>query len=428
MARLGKDLPTEILEDVLSRLPVHVLCRFRLVCKRWNQLISRPGFASLCAQSPGQASYVLFTPNELKVETETEEERRNWEVLDVAENRFFRMKDSFIADYLSRSEEFKCGWRKYTLAADGGLIYAVYASLCDDFKRHIVCNPVSKDFHQIAELSPFCGRSIVAMSVDAATKSYRIATTESYEQRRTRSRSRDRRGRFFLYDSTSTGWKILCEFPGDKYRGCSSIFMQGMLYTLFLDPSVAPCCLHLHSCDTETGVLSSTDVEFPRPTRSGTLKLVVSLGRLFYVEYRRRPHTLLGASEALDADAIVRRINPCESQGSKIQQRIKVRIWEVLPAEKELIKVVKKSFAMEIPRMTFVERPEIVVSDVDVFGCADSIIISSLSHRVRFDLLKQSWHELPENTWHMHDVCPKDKNRAGICSGLLHLDLREMRH
>ncbi|KAF8731991.1 hypothetical protein HU200_015941 [Digitaria exilis] len=38
-------LPTDVLRDVLLRLPANVLCRFRLVCRSWRQLTFDPTFA-----------------------------------------------------------------------------------------------------------------------------------------------------------------------------------------------------------------------------------------------------------------------------------------------------------------------------------------------------------------------------------------------
>ncbi|OEL15207.1 hypothetical protein BAE44_0023774 [Dichanthelium oligosanthes] len=38
-------LPTDVLYEVLLRLPANVLCRIRLVCWSWRSLTSDPGFA-----------------------------------------------------------------------------------------------------------------------------------------------------------------------------------------------------------------------------------------------------------------------------------------------------------------------------------------------------------------------------------------------
>ncbi|CAL5089131.1 unnamed protein product [Urochloa decumbens] len=45
---LGNDgvLPTEVLYDVLLRLPANAICRLRVVCRSWRSLTSDPGFAT----------------------------------------------------------------------------------------------------------------------------------------------------------------------------------------------------------------------------------------------------------------------------------------------------------------------------------------------------------------------------------------------
>ncbi|OEL23114.1 hypothetical protein BAE44_0015866, partial [Dichanthelium oligosanthes] len=38
-------LPTDVLYDILLRLPAKELCRLRLICRAWRALISDPGYA-----------------------------------------------------------------------------------------------------------------------------------------------------------------------------------------------------------------------------------------------------------------------------------------------------------------------------------------------------------------------------------------------
>ena len=347
-------MPPEILENVLACLPVHVLCQLRLVCKSWNDLITHPGFASLCAQAPRQTPYVLITPKLSDFNKFRKETRRDWEILDMAERRFYSLSDSFIADHLSRSEEFKFGWCKSTLAADGGLIYACYQGgngVREQDRRHIVCNPVSKDFHQITEPKPhrFDRNDIVVMSVDSATKSYRIIIMESYT-------SRSRREQAYLYNSVTMQWRTLCEVPDINYRAYSSIFMDGNFFTLFLEWPHVPLelwCPKLYSCDTGTGAWSYIDVEMPRQfCRTDSLQLVVCLGRLFLVEYSGLPSTFLPS----------RRIMFTEKKG-KIKFPFKVSIWEILLAKKEMVKVA------EVSRGFIDEQPQTVVGNVIAVGC-----------------------------------------------------------
>ncbi|KAJ8450438.1 hypothetical protein Cgig2_002123 [Carnegiea gigantea] len=47
MEDFSRELPLELLSEVLARLPVKSLLRFRCVCKEWCSLISSPDFASL---------------------------------------------------------------------------------------------------------------------------------------------------------------------------------------------------------------------------------------------------------------------------------------------------------------------------------------------------------------------------------------------
>lgn len=56
-------LPHEILVEILSRLPVKSLLRFRSVCKRWYCLITDPQFVTLhLNQSSKQSEKILISP------------------------------------------------------------------------------------------------------------------------------------------------------------------------------------------------------------------------------------------------------------------------------------------------------------------------------------------------------------------------------
>jgi hypothetical protein len=59
---LWSRLPFEVLGHVLLFLLVQDLCRYHIVCKRWNRLISSPGFGTLVrAQNSKQdASFIIM--------------------------------------------------------------------------------------------------------------------------------------------------------------------------------------------------------------------------------------------------------------------------------------------------------------------------------------------------------------------------------
>lgn len=58
---LASGLPGKIIERVLSLLPVPALCRFRSVCKAWNELLCKPAFLDLCDASGGHDAYLFVT-------------------------------------------------------------------------------------------------------------------------------------------------------------------------------------------------------------------------------------------------------------------------------------------------------------------------------------------------------------------------------
>ena len=58
--RVCGKLPVEIIERVLSFLPVPALCKMRSVCKSWRELMSRPGFHDLCDLNGPRNEYMLM--------------------------------------------------------------------------------------------------------------------------------------------------------------------------------------------------------------------------------------------------------------------------------------------------------------------------------------------------------------------------------
>lgn len=177
----------------------------------------------------------------------------------MAGQRFYTLSNSFIADFLldrSKAEVREdYGLDRYTLAAVGGLIYALYNGMS---QRHMICNPVRPSFYQI----PAPGfrsyyncyyHDIVVMSVDAVTQSYKTVTMEGSNE------VSSRREKLYLYDSTATKWRMICQVP-TGFRAWRCVFLKGVSYTLFVDLSMAPYCSKLYTCDLETGAQSYIDV------------------------------------------------------------------------------------------------------------------------------------------------------------------------
>jgi len=314
-------------------------------------------------------------------------------VLDVEEKRSYKVSDSFIAEVDSLF--WLPGWSKHILAANGGLIYTMYTpssitSTSKSHQIHIVCNPVSRSYHEITQPKLYFPheRDIVLMSVDNETKTYKILIMQwNY--------SSPYGEHPYLYDSTTSAWKQLSEAPRDGYYVYSSAFMNGILYTLFVVVTAYNLDwlrLEFYSCDLATGAWQKVDLNLPTPWYpEHNFLLVVSMNRLFMVEYTR-----------------------IQTWGLK-----EIVIWEVVLARKEVVKVAEmKKFSK--CSSTMPQRPGRIMGEVAVaVGCAESIVIScEMGQRLKYDLSKECWHNLPASptyTEHFRGTLLTQ----GICAGLV---------
>lgn len=78
------ELPAEVLQTVVTFLPLASLVRFKVVSREWNWLISHREFVSRYAQAAAPEEYVLVA-----VRIDASEIKQGSEVLDVANRRFF---------------------------------------------------------------------------------------------------------------------------------------------------------------------------------------------------------------------------------------------------------------------------------------------------------------------------------------------------
>jgi hypothetical protein len=61
MEGLWSALPPDILERVLSFVPVPSLCRFRAVCQGWRELLRKPSFHDLCDRNGKKDKYLFVS-------------------------------------------------------------------------------------------------------------------------------------------------------------------------------------------------------------------------------------------------------------------------------------------------------------------------------------------------------------------------------
>ena len=398
-----KDFPLEIRENVWARLHFRDLCRSRLVCKEWNDLITQPSFRSLRASTPRQASFILISPASIFIRLNVWDEflpHTYWEIFEMAEKRLsYIVNDPFCV--VDRSNRFLT---EYTLAADRGLIY-IMNETPTGVRHHIVRNLVTKSFYLITEPDVRFSYEddIVVMAEDRATGSFKIITVEA------RTSDMSRREGVFVYASTTKEWRWLCEVPGvnHAHRAISSIFVKGLFFILFYDMTMVPWCPELYSCDLETGAWSYIDVKLPRPSHSQeTLQLVTSLGRLFLVEYTGLPNRLMDLYQTPSVGQYF--IN------KKFQ--IQVTIWEILITEKKVIKMAKMPKFSKYPtRMLRASLEGRYVNPLAVVGCEEYVVIlTQLGRHVGWNLLRNCWDELPANAVHFDSTYCR-----GIFAGLV---------
>lgn len=160
MKSVGRNLSSDVLEKIVTFLPTVSLCRFRTVSKKWNRLISHPDFASRHARASSPEEYVLIT---VRFDCPFNS-MGSWEVLDVANKRFFTLSDDFLTKFVQQ-EGIAHGsqpdfWRtqRAILAADGGLFCVSYSfdhessCTCDPGMHEalVVCNLVLRTAEQLA--------------------------------------------------------------------------------------------------------------------------------------------------------------------------------------------------------------------------------------------------------------------------------------
>lgn len=139
---LWRDLPCEVLEQALPFLTVPDLCRFRSICKRWNLLICRPEFGTLCMQNAisGVSKGACFVVKLRLLVEECETGSRcadvlSWSIFDLNTRRWYNVKG-----------ELPEGGDHYVWAMDGGLHCTFMNALTEEQRRpSTVDNPDSSE-------------------------------------------------------------------------------------------------------------------------------------------------------------------------------------------------------------------------------------------------------------------------------------------
>ncbi|KAK1321231.1 F-box/kelch-repeat protein [Acorus calamus] len=214
-APLDHVLPDDILERILSLLPVVSIFRARAVCKRWNHVVNSERFLlSFTADLPPQKPwYFMFTGNEDPVGFAYDPILRKWYGIDLP---CIETTNWFIASSF-------------------GLVCFMDN---DNRTRLFVCNPITKDWTQLRPPSDVIlpDYSALSVSVDRRSHDYTVTLIQTKQvpgdfQRWDLS--------IHIYDSDTRSWVSPAEEVLVGWRGGDeSIICDGVLYCLIYSTGV----------------------------------------------------------------------------------------------------------------------------------------------------------------------------------------------
>jgi hypothetical protein len=163
-AALWSGLPSEIIEQVLSFVPVPDLCRYRAVCTTWNRLICNPKFAAVHAakRRDHAISFIVMSFNyTFKADRQAFRksstcESSSWCVLDLTARRWYTVKNDLY--------RFK---RDSDIMAMGAGLVCQYLETESQSNSIIVHNPVATTGARVLPTAPdhFTSQSFPELSL-----------------------------------------------------------------------------------------------------------------------------------------------------------------------------------------------------------------------------------------------------------------------
>ncbi|BBN18446.1 hypothetical protein MPTK1_8g02540 [Marchantia polymorpha subsp. ruderalis] len=204
--RVWKGLPNELQDRVLACLPVPLLLQFRLVCKRWRDVIVSPAFTKLRAEAPHCGPhFLIFEFHKPESLAAYDPWLERWHFCPPPSVPFLK------AEVMS-------------VCADGGLLCVVMRRTWFAGPASILlCNPVTRTYKELPETSIDTELSargrlwkpiLVALVVDQASNSFRVIAAGSSTCPHNWMHSRTCLCRVTeVYDSRTNKWEMAGYFP-----------------------------------------------------------------------------------------------------------------------------------------------------------------------------------------------------------------------
>lgn len=278
---LWSGLPSELIERMLSFLPVLDLCRLRSVCKRWNELLCKATFHDLCELNRKENAYLFVTRHhDYHDGGEIDPKfKRTMSLLDLDSRRWYSLKPHHVEPHVEPNVESLRAPRKddiasQMLAMDDGLVCDM--TISDDAAVVLtISDPIARTRKELPEppvyLDPEDALPIIVTAADPVTRSYRVfVITDNDEPDR----------RIFMYESSTDEWRGLKSPPVHLglRTAVSAVSFGGMLYVIFrLFPARRFLLL---SYDLQEDVWKLYSLKIPNK-KSRPPQLVVSCNRLF---------------------------------------------------------------------------------------------------------------------------------------------------
>ncbi|RDY05504.1 F-box only protein 6 [Mucuna pruriens] len=246
--QIWKDLPEDLFEAVIARLPIAIFFRFRSVCQRWNSLLNSQSFFQHCSQVP-QANPWFYTVSH--------EHANSGAMYDPSMKKWYYPTISTLPTELMVSP----------VASAGGLV-----CFLDIYRQNFyVCNPLTQSLKELPARSFKVGsRAAVGMTVNGNSTGpgYKILLV-------------DCNGEYEIYDSVTKSWSHPGNMSADIKLPLSlsfrshAISIDSTLYFMHSDPE------GIVSYDMATGIW--TQYIIPAPSHLTDHTLAECDGRILLV-------------------------------------------------------------------------------------------------------------------------------------------------
>lgn len=212
--QIWKDFPEDLFDAVIARLPIATIFRFRLVCRRWNSLLTSKNFSQQCAEVPQpQPWFYTITPENLNSGAMYDPVSKKWHHTSIPA---MPTKETVLP-----------------VASAGGLV----CFLDIGHRSFYVCNPITKSFKVLPPRSvKIWSRVAVGMTLNdnVISGGYKILWVGCD-------------GEYEVYDSKRNSWTCPRSMPSSIRMPLSlnfksqAVCIDGVLYFLCSDPDGIVC-------------------------------------------------------------------------------------------------------------------------------------------------------------------------------------------